>query len=378
MATPDILDFDKLLRPISEGQPAGSELKEDDRTRAVYQAVKDARETARAAEKKLYQAAWLDEGDTSALQRPDWAKVHSLASDVLAQHSKDLWVASWFIEALARLHGFAGLRDGFRLTRELVERFWDGIHPRPDEEGYATTVAQLVGLNGDDSEGALVAPIDHIPITAAGAVRALSSADYKHALELDKLDPERRAQRIERGAVSLEVCEKAVRDSSADFFRSLLDDLQQAIDEFFRLGEALESRCGNSPDGYPTAPPTSAIRGALTDVRDRVQNLSRDLLGVELGSEQSGTDAAGASDGGSSASGGGRKGMNRDEAFRQLLQVADFFRRTEPHSPVSYALEQAVRWGRMALPELLSELISDPNARDNLFKLVGLPNKESP
>src|SRR5687768_3573757 len=106
MATPDILDFDKLLQPISSEQPAGPELKSDDRLRAVYQTVKDAREMARSAEKKLYQAIWLEEGDTSSLPRPDWAKVHQLAGEILAQHSKDLWVASWFIESLARLHGF--------------------------------------------------------------------------------------------------------------------------------------------------------------------------------------------------------------------------------------------------------------------------------
>jgi type VI secretion system protein ImpA len=374
MATPEILDFHRLLKPISEQAPTGPELKDDDRLRAVYQAVKDAREAARVAEKKLYQAAWLDEADTSALQRPDWAKVRELASDVLANHSKDLWVASWLIESMARLHGFAGLRDGFRLTRELAERFWDGIHPRPDEEGYATTVAQLAGLNGDESEGALIGPIDHIPITVAGAVRALSSADYKQAVELDKLDPEKRAQRIERGALSLELCEQGIRDCPAEFFRGLLDDLQQALDEFIRLGEALETRCGKTPDGYPAAPPTSAIRAALTDVRDRVTNLSRDTLGSSDEHEPAEVHAAESGTAPSAAS--APKGMSREQAFRQLLQVADFFRRTEPHSPVSYALEQAVRWGRMSLPELLSELIGDTTARDELFKRVGLPKKE--
>ena len=49
----------------------------------------------------------------------------------------------------------------------------------------------------------------------------------------------------------------------------------------------------------------------------------------------------------------------REDAFRALLQVADYFKRTEPHSPVAYSLEQAVRWGRMPLPELLTELIPE-------------------
>lgn len=67
----------------------------------------------------------------------------------------------------------------------------------------------------------------------------------------------------------------------------------------------------------------------------------------------------------------GRVGT-REEAFRTLLRVAEFFKRTEPHSPVSYALEQAVRWGKMPLPQLLDELIPEDAVRQQLFKLIGI------
>jgi type VI secretion system protein ImpA len=337
--------------------------------------VKDARETARTAEKKLYQSKWLDDTEGTSPERPDWSKVFDLGTEAIASHSKDLWIAAWLIEALARLKGFAGLRDGFRLTRELVERYWGGIHPHPDEDGYATTVAQLTGLNGDESEGALLAPIDRIPITAAGTLAAFSSADHKEAIELDKLDPDKRAQRIEKGAISLEMFDKGVRETSAEFYRELIDDIEQSIDEFFKLGEALEARCGTAPSGYPAAPPSSAIRAALTDVRDRVRSISQAILGA-LSDSSNGDGAATevAADGTAGAS--VRKGMSRDEVFRQLLQVADYFRRTEPHSPVSYALEQAVRWGRMTLPELLAELVSDSSVRDDLYKRMGITAPE--
>ncbi len=58
-----------------------------------------------------------------------------------------------------------------------------------------------------------------------------------------------------------------------------------------------------------------------------------------------------------------------------MLAVADFFKQTEPHSPVSYALRQAVRWGRMPLPEFLTEVIPDENVRAELFRRVGLDTK---
>ena len=66
----------------------------------------------------------------------------------------------------------------------------------------------------------------------------------------------------------------------------------------------------------------------------------------------------------------------REDAFRALLQVAEYFKRTEPHSPVAYALEQAVRWGRMPLPDLLTELIPEPSAREQIFKVVGIRQPE--
>ncbi len=68
--------------------------------------------------------------------------------------------------------------------------------------------------------------------------------------------------------------------------------------------------------------------------------------------------------------------QTREDAFRMLLEVADYFKHTEPHSPVAYALEQAVRWGRMPLPDLLTELIPEQATRDTIFKIVGIQRPE--
>ena len=57
------------------------------------------------------------------------------------------------------------------------------------------------------------------------------------------------------------------------------------------------------------------------------------------------------------------------------VSIADFFRRNEPHSPIPFALEQAVRWGQMPLPQLLRELIPDDGSRQNFFKLTGIPDE---
>jgi type VI secretion system protein ImpA len=69
--------------------------------------------------------------------------------------------------------------------------------------------------------------------------------------------------------------------------------------------------------------------------------------------------------------------QTREQALDSLRKVAEFFRKSEPHSPVSYALEQVVRWGGMPFPELWSELIEE-GPRKALFKQVGIRLPDDP
>src|SRR2546425_1256477 len=152
MPSPEVLDFERLLAPIAEDAPTGADLRADPSPTSLYYAIKDARSTARAAERQMVGG---EEGSSGA----DWRPVLQHGTKALAEKTKDLEITAYLIEALVRLHGFAGLRDGFRLARELGERYWDGLYPVPDEEGVATRVAPLTGLNGEDADGTLIAPI---------------------------------------------------------------------------------------------------------------------------------------------------------------------------------------------------------------------------
>jgi type VI secretion system protein ImpA len=374
MANPTVLDFEAILAPVSAEQPSGSELKSDPVNNAIYYGVKDARDSARSAERLMITA----ESD-SGQDPPDWVGVKSKCINAITNYSKDVWFAAWLIEAMCRLNGFAGLRDGFRLVREMCDKYWDGIHPAPDDDGYATPMAQLRGLNGDDAEGALVRPIDAIPLTRSPTHGALSMVDFKQAADLQQItDPTRRQARIDAGAVTLENFEKAVRESPAEFLRNLYEDIEQALEEFRLMTAFLDERCGEDEYGEPAAPPSSNIRQQLEAVRDRVKSVARQVLEAAAPAEAAATEEGGemiAAEGEANGAIGPARGrlVTRDDALNALLQVADYFRKTEPHSPVSYSLEQAVRWGRMSLPELLAELIPDEAARDQMSMRAGIP-----
>ncbi|MCF2848419.1 hypothetical protein NH514_14315 [Pseudoalteromonas sp. ACER1] len=68
---------------------------------------------------------------------------------------------------------------------------------------------------------------------------------------------------------------------------------------------------------------------------------------------------------------------SRENAINKLQEIAQFFRKTEPHSPMSYTIEQVIRWSELSLPELLNELITDSDARTGYFKLSGIKVSET-
>jgi type VI secretion system protein ImpA len=368
MASAAVLDIDRLAAPVPGPRPTGVDLREESPLHSAYYAIKDARNAARAAERQLV-------GDGEEPTSPaDWRPVLEHAMTVLAEQSKDLEIAAYLIEALVRLHGFAGLRDGFRLARGLVENYWDGLYPQPDEDGLETRVAPLAGLNGNDAEGTLLVPIARLPITDATSVGRLDCTHYQQAVALAKLtDAKARDEKMAEGTLPLEIFQKAVGESPAPFYKNLVEDLGQCLEEFARLGAALDARCNGQ------APPTSQIRTALESCLDVVKEVARAKL------EAAPAPAEPAPTSGAPAPASGRVAGNgealdalqtRDDAFRQLLKIAAFFQRTEPQSILPHALEQVVRWGRASVAELLTELIPDDTPRNSFFKQVGIKAAE--
>ena len=75
---------------------------------------------------------------------------------------------------------------------------------------------------------------------------------------------------------------------------------------------------------------------------------------------------------GGAAGGPGGAIRARDQALAQLAQVADYFRRTEPHSPVSYLVQRAIAWGQMPLDAWLVDVIKDNSVLAGLRETLGL------
>ncbi len=356
----ETINIAATLLPIAGSNPAGVDLRADVSPTSLYYQIKDARNLARTAERQQMQG--------TVNQAPDegWQKVFVLASDILATKSKDLEICAWYIEALLRKFGFAGLRDGFKLARELCEKYWDQLYPLVEGDDLSSKLFPFTGLNGDDSDGALIMPITNVLLTQGKTVGPFAQWHYKQALEISHVtNVDKQAKRISSGGVALKDIQLAVTETAPEFFRILYADLQAARSEFDQLTHCLDEKCGAD------SPPSSKIRATLSECLDSVKFLAGPALTTALQASDN-VNLDGAEQVGSADQLQPTNIMTRDKAFDVLESISSYFKEAEPHSPVSYLIQKAIRWGRLPLPELWEELIRDDTMRKQLFTISGI------
>jgi type VI secretion system protein ImpA len=116
----------------------------------------------------------------------------------------------------------------------------------------------------------------------------------------------------------------------------------------------------------------------LTTILNAVRSFSSELVARALAAAaaaQGALDAQGNMAGNAGAAGIAMASgtvSGRDDALRILLQVAEYFKRFEPHSPISTSLEEIVRRARMPFAELLAELLPDVTAWRSALTSAGI------
>jgi len=372
MAFPIVINIDELAAPVSADQPTGSDIRADRSPTSDYYTIKDARNSARAAER----SAMFDDNDADLLA--PWRDVAKTAEKILSQQSKDLEVAAWYAEALIRLHSFAGLRDGFALIDRLVAEHWEGLFPEPDEDGLETKVAPLSGLNGDGGDGTLMMPIRSADITPEGDYGAYSFFQYQQARDADRIaDDDAKAARIETLGYSLAEVEQCVNAAGGDWALNLVETLEEAVAHYKSINDALRGSCGHD------APPFTNISALLDEVLRTVRFIYKAQLDAlaETSSgapaaEESDVSAAAASTSGAAAPAGlmvpAGAASSREAALKLLEEAARYFRTYEPHTPLAPGLERLIAWGRMTVSELMTELLPDDQSRAIYSQLTGV------
>jgi len=348
-----MIDFEKLLAPISDESPTGSNLRYVDGD-LTFQQVEENRTEEDAA------LAVEGEGKSA-----NWRMVVRQCEESLSEKSKDLQLVAWLAEGLAHTEGFAGVRDGLRLAKEMIETFWERLHPG-FEEGEIILPIRGNPLGWLASPRCFPVAIKAIPIATAHADRPLTWGDYELSERVDevkvKTDQSEFQRLTESGAVSGEVFKLALSNTPQEQLQQTLSGVNECAAELENLRKLCDERFGDD------APVLVPLEELFTDIRDSLQKVVGAGEEAEAGEEELGVESA------ASASGAKIGGpiASRQQALRQLSQVAAFFRQTEPHSPISYLVERAVRWGDMPLVDLLKEVVKSNDALAHIWETLGI------
>lgn len=357
---------EQLLKPISEAQPAGADLSFSSELDAIALARK-------FDDPSLDQGEWVTD-----LKEADWDFVVQRSAALLADKSKDLRLAVWLAEAAAKQHRLRGLAEAYRVLAGLCERFWDlGLYPEADGGDQDQRIGNLSWILARTP-----ALLREMPLTE-GRNTAYSTIDFETA--------RKRANGAnggdEAGAPKLADMEAARRNNSARFCADFTADAQACMDALLQLERAADARLGADSPGFAAA-------------RDAVQAMLHAMpaSGPKAGTDRATPDRAApdpaphnAADNGTSDTAGDAGAETavpprrhvagaietRAQAIAQLRAVAQFFRRTEPHSPVSYFAEKAANAGEQDLHTWLRSVIKDEGSLAHIEELLGVQPPEA-
>jgi type VI secretion system ImpA family protein len=291
--------------------------------------------------------------------------------EILATRSKDLHVACWLTEAWINLQGFAGLPRGLAMLGKLCERFWPDLYPTIEDGDLSTRVAPLEWLNERLPD--LLRSMTIVRSTTDPEER-LSWTDYVNAQRLETVRQRDKAsaERAEAaGSVTLARFDACRERTETAMLESTQSELQQAARALEFLNSILEEHCDKA------APGLGSIRSAIEDVLAFVGVELTDRrkpawLASILRNRAPSATAPIPNASGPEAITTEHVLRTREQAYQELLKIAEFLLRTEPHSPTPYLIQRAVSWGEMPLPALIEQVSDSGSDMARLLDVLGL------
>lgn len=339
------LDIDKLLAPVSDGEPSGEDVTFDPVMLELEQLAEGTKETQ------------FSEGEEA-----DWREVRKLALD-LAGRSKHLRVYILLFLSSIKQEGPTGLRDGLALLRGVIENFWDSVWPilDPDDDNDPTERINIISSISPppDVFGDPLKIKEHvldIPLTNSRQMGLFTLRDVMKStgeLPLSEKDggtpPD--ANHI-RGA--FEDTPQETLDATFEAFSKAHADLL-AVDSF--LGNAVGSRF---------APNLEVLKGLLKTAVNVISQY-RDG-GVGGGSESDAINDAGDDAGGGGGGGGAARPAqqsisgeirNQADVIKTIEKIVSYYTRTEPSSPVPILLDRAKALVGLSFKDIMKNLTPD-------------------
>lgn len=332
-------DIEQLLEPVGPDDPCGPDLEYDP----------DFLEMSRLGEP-------VPEREMGAIKEearePDWRGLKSKCLD-LAKRTKHLRVAVYLTQAALKTEGFEGFVTGLGYVRGLLERYWDGVHPKLDPEDANDPTMRVNILAELISADSFLRYIKEVPIVESARVGRFSLRDVLVA-QGQLPAPEGKEPPTN------EIIHAAFSDAGVDAVRAKDSAIEAAI---------------ASVKGIEAAVTSSAGAGRAASLAPLVQGLQAVRAPIAQWMIESGAaEPAASPDGGGGAPGAPVQRVageitTRDDAIRMMGKIAEFIRKSEPSSPVPILLERAQKLVGKDFISILRNVA--PDGLDQIERLKG-------
>ena len=329
-------DLEALLAPVSDDARCGPDL----------DAAGDPTYVELTVAGEWKEAKYVGDQEVAPAQAPDWRKVKENGAALLAV-SKDLRIAKHYVAALAHTDGLAGFASGVRLLRDLLDRYWDALHPvleGPEDDWRRNLVMEL------NAERGALAGLRAASIAESRRIGRFSVRDIE---VLDGTLPPAQGST----APTAELLREAIRDTELAAANLRLESCREALADLSAIQGIFRQ---HQPSLYPEFPTAQKLL-------QRAAALLGDALGFAADGEAAPEAAAGETAAGDGAPG---KLKTRADARRALESVCDFLERTEPAHPAPILIRRAARLLDLSFVDIIRDLA--PEAAGTIENLGGL------
>ena len=361
------LDLESWLRPISENNPAGANL----RYEPLYAEIRYAREED---DPNLPMGQW-----ERPLKSADWVVIERRCTEALQATSKDFQLVAWLTEAWLRTNGLEGLGHGLMLTHAFVKRYWQEGFPLIDDGDADARIAVFEWMNDNLTDALkrhvpLLRLVDHKPSTITLAqweelVRVeLDAADTSTANDTGSDAP----VLFTRASVLKNVRRHSLKDVAT--MLSTVRECKPILQEIDSLIYALQGT--NSPSWQK-------LSKVLENFEYVFMSISPDALSAEQApsagiapgqplSNMATLESTGMDQALEDSQNTAGDWSSREQAYKTLEQLAEYLATIEPHSPTPYLIRRAVKWGQLPLAELIQEVLNEEGDLNGMLAMMGL------
>lgn len=311
-----ILNFNKLLAPVTEEDPCGEDLTD----LTEYYILE---EYARGKEETQFSEA----------EPPDWKQVEKLASELLFQ-GKEMWVVFYLVCSITANHGISGLNEGIRFLSDMLSSFWENIYPETDFDDtnpYEQRMNILSSLS--DITSPLVDNIKKTTICRSRQIGEFSLRDIQVARgEINVAEGE--------NIPEINLIEAAVRDTDSEFIEDMIHLLKDTIEQIRKIDDFLNESAGQANNTSNILKIEEILQSILDFIEPYSGGQVPDVKTEEAETEDDSEDS-------------GEKGdplidkkipgvlNSRDDAYALLGEMIQWYELNEPASPVAMILGRA-------------------------------------